>query len=101
MENTVKLTYNGVTVEHQLGAKALRNPAFYANRLNAIKRAFAEEFAVQQMLDAGKITADNLVVNEVGNVVKHIATNTITAALLAEQDALIDSIVQKIVVETN
>ena len=99
MKNTVKLAYNGVTVEHQLGTKALNNPAFRTNRINAMKRAFAEDLVTQQWLDANLITLEkNCITNDAGHIIKVVATKSLTPELLEKFEADISEVEKQIVI---
>lgn len=97
MKNTVKLTYNGVTVEHQLGAKAQNNQNVYQNKINMLKRGFAEEIVTQQWLDASVITLEkNCITNDAGHIIKIVATQSLTPELLEKFEAEIDEVEKQI-----
>ena len=99
MAKTITLTFNGTTVQHQLGSKAESNPTFRANRINALKAGLVEKFAVQRLLADGIISEDNLVVNEDGQLTYHLLTKSVSPSVVKQLDDLIDKFASQVVVE--
>ena len=99
MKKTVKLSFNGTTVERNLGSRAENNPTFRANRINALKRGFVEKFAIQQMLSDGIISEENLVINEAGQKTHHLLNKSVSQTVIEQFEKLVEKFAAQVIVE--
>ena len=99
MPYTIKLTYNGVTVERELGTKAKTNPVFRENRIRIAKHGLVMSDVIEKMLADGIITKDNLYVAEDGTVTHRLLYKTISKDIEDLYDQLCDELAEKVIVE--
>ena len=100
MSKTVKLSYGDITVNRMIPDVALAEPAKTQNRIEALKRAFAEDVVTRRWLNSGVVTLEeNCYVDETGKPISRISPKTISSDLDNKLEEVIAKVAGHIVAE--
>lgn len=100
MYRNIKFNFGEITSLGTLSNKTLNDPILLENKINILKKNFAERIVIDELIDKQLITSeDNCIRNEAGTPMKVLAIKTVSDDIINLYSKRVEEIIPQIEVE--